>query len=98
MQYLMQLDYQNVCDELLEVDKRLVYTSFLDSSGLIVAESIRGAITNYDHLTVVVLPLGSRKDSVVLASVVGSDLTSIVENMKKLFSSQLSSSPALLEA
>jgi hypothetical protein len=92
-----QLDFQLACEKLLETDKRLMYSGCLDGSGSIIAESIREAITNYEHLTVVVLPINARRNSLVLASVVGSDLISIVENSKKVFSPK-SSIPLILEA
>jgi len=93
----MESDAQSTCERLLDMDKRLMYSGYLDSTGSTLAEAMRDSVSNYDRLTVMVLPLDSKKHTLVLASVVGSDLISIVENAKKLLDSR-SSVPLFLKA
>jgi len=97
MQRLIESEAQSTCDRLLDMDERLMYTGYLNSSGSTMAEAMRNSVSNYDRLTVMVLPLSSRRDSLVLASIVGSDLISIVENVKKFLHSG-SSIPLFLKA
>jgi hypothetical protein len=84
MQTLVAPDAQTTCDELLNLDGKIMYSGFLDESGSMVGEATKDSISSYDRLTVMVLPINSSKSSLVLAAVSGSDLTNIVERAKKL--------------
>ena len=88
MQLLTEVDIQLACDRLLETDERIMYSSYLNGSGSIVGEAMKESITSYDELTIIVLPISPRKDSLVLAIMIGSDLAEIVTKTKTILASR----------
>jgi hypothetical protein len=84
MQLVRQLDPQSICEKLLTLDSKILYSSYLDSAGSIVGEATKSLIGFYDELTVMVLPLHPGKGALVLAAPIGSDLTEIVTKAKSL--------------
>jgi len=91
MQVMNETDPQNVCEKLLNLDDHIMYSSLLNTSGSIVGEAMKQSISNYDRLTIMVLPISFSKNSVVLAAVVGSDVKAIVEKTKGVLTSPVSS-------
>jgi len=84
MQIVREADPQSICDKLLTLDSEILYSSYLDSEGRRLGEAVKRLIGLYDELTVMVLPLHPGKDSLVLASPIGSDLTDITAKAKGL--------------
>ncbi len=84
MQALKEVNAQLICDRLLTVDPKILYSSYLDARGRRKAEATKSLIVLYDELTVMVLPLHPGKDSLVLAAPIESDWTDIVTKAKNL--------------
>ena len=84
LQIVREFDPQWVCEKLLTLDSKILYSSYLDSTGTIAGEAINSLIGFYDELTVMVLPLHPDKGSLVLVTPIGSDLTEIVTKAKNL--------------
>jgi|SRR5579872_612731 len=72
------IDAQSLCEKLLRIDSRIVYSSCLATNGHRAGEAITDLIGEHDELTIIVLPLNHAGDSLVLAVPIGSDLTEIV--------------------
>jgi len=83
MQIVREANPQSMCEKLLAMDSRILYSSYIDSDGQRVSEATKRLIGLYDELTIMVLPLPD-KGTLVLAAPVGSDLTDIVTNAKNL--------------
>ena len=88
MQVLSKNDPQSTCESLLDLDAKIMYSSYLDVSGSILGEAIKNSIVVHNRLTVMVLPVSPGKESIVLATEIGSDLTRIVEKTKGLLASR----------
>ena len=84
MQAVGEVNAQLICDRLLTLDSKILYSSYLDSEGRRIGEATKRAIGLYDELTVMVLPLHPSKDALVLAADTGSDWTEIVTKAKNL--------------
>ena len=86
MEIARELNPQMICDRVLALDSRILYSSYLDSEGRRVGEATEELIEIYGALTVILLPLYRDKGSLVLAVPIGSDLTGIVRKAKQIFS------------
>jgi len=75
---------QSICEKLLTLDSKILYSSYLDSAGSRVGEATKSLIGFYDQLTVMVLPLRPGKGALVLAAPIGSDMIEIVTKAKSL--------------
>jgi hypothetical protein len=84
MQIVSEVRPQSICERLLTLDSKILYSSYLDSHGRRVGEATKSCIGNYDKLTVMLLPLHPSKDALVLAAPIGLDLTDIVTKAKSL--------------
>jgi len=87
MQLTMKTDPQTVCEKLLDVDESIMYSSVLNASGSIAGEAMKQSICNHSNLTIMLLPLPFSNKSVVLATVIGSDIAAIVEKTNGLCAS-----------
>jgi len=83
-QVVKEVDAQSICEKLLALDSKILYSSYLDYNGQSLGEATRRLIGIYDKLTIVILPLLSSKGELVLAVPVGSDLIEIVAKVKSL--------------
>jgi hypothetical protein len=95
MQILNKNDPQSTCESLLDLDAKIMYSSYLDVSGSILGEAIKNAIVVHNRLTVMVLPVSPGKESIVLATEIDTDLTRIVEKTKGLLASRVAASPTI---
>jgi hypothetical protein len=84
MQVLKKVDPQSICESLLNLDSKIMYSSYLDTSGSIAGEAIKASIVNYDKLTITYLPMFSGGESIVLATETNSDLATIMGRTKDL--------------
>jgi hypothetical protein len=82
MQIVRELDPQAICEKLLTMDSRILYSSYLDSAGSRMGEATKNLIGLYDELTIMVLPLHPGKGSLVLAAPVWSDMAEIITKAK----------------
>jgi len=73
-----------MCERILALEPEVLYSSYLSASGSRVAEATRNSITNFEKLTVMVLPLHPNKESLVLATPTRSDLNGIVARAKRI--------------
>jgi len=96
MQLLTEVDVQLACDRLLEIDECVMYSGYLNSTGCLVAEATKLSISNHDKLTIMVLPISTRNDSLVLATLIGSNITEIVGKAKKLLASRAARLPMIV--
>ena len=83
---MRELDPQSVCEKLLDLEPEVLYSSYLNSTGSRIAEATRSSITNFERLTITVLPLHPGKESLVLATPTDSDLHEIVARAKMILS------------
>jgi hypothetical protein len=79
-----EVDAQSMCERLLEMDHRVMYSSFLDARGSIIGEATRNTISNCNFLTIMYVPIGPGKDSLVLATLVGSELSPILQKARRI--------------
>ena len=84
VQIVRELDPQSMCEKLLALDSKILYSSYLDYAGSRVGEATKSLIGFYDKLTVMVLPLRPGKGALVLAAPIGSDMIEIVMKAKSL--------------
>jgi len=84
MQIVREVNPQSICEKLLTLDSKILYSSYLDSEGQRVGEATKSLIGLCDKLTIMVLPLHPGKRAFVLAAPIGSDLTDIVTKAKSL--------------
>ena len=84
MQIVSEVNPQSICEKLLTLDSKILYSSYLNSAGRRVGEATKSLIGLYDELTVMVLPFHPGKDALVLAAPIGSDITEIVTKAKSL--------------
>ena len=84
MQIVREVDPQSICEMLLALDQKILYSSYLDAAGIIAGEATNSLIGFHDELTVMVVPLHPGKGALVLAAPIGSDLTEIVAEAKSL--------------
>jgi hypothetical protein len=85
LRVITEVHPQSICDRLLTLDSKILYSSYLDSGGHRACEATKSLIENYDELTVMVLPVLPGKDALVLATPIGSDLADIVSKARKAF-------------
>jgi hypothetical protein len=85
MQTLDEIDAHSTCKQILGLDDGIYYSSLVDSAGSIVSEAIRDSIVTNDRLSIMILPLKSTNESVVVATSIYSNLAAIVEKTKSLF-------------
>jgi hypothetical protein len=83
MQAAREANPQSICERLLNLDSRILYSSYLDYRGQRIGEAIKSLIGLYDELTVLVLPLHPSEDALVLAAPIDSNLSDIVTKAKK---------------
>ncbi len=88
MQVLQKLDPQSICENLLNLDAKIMYSSYLDVSGSVAGEAIKKSIVNYESLTITLLPISFGGESIVLATETNSDLAAIVKGTKRLLATQ----------
>ncbi len=88
-------DPQSTCESLLDLDAKIMYSSYLDVSGSIMGEAMKNSIVIHNRLAVMVLPVSPGKESIVLATEIDSDLTGIVEKTKGLLASRVAPSRAM---
>ena len=98
MQILKKSDPQSTCENLLDLDAKIMYSSYMDVSGSIVGEAMKNSIAIHDRLTVMVLPISPGKESIVLATETNSDLTEIVEKTKGLLASRAARSRPITQS
>jgi len=84
MQVVRKLDAQSTCERLLNLQPDIVYASYLNATGSRVGEAIKNSIVDFKRLTVIVLPLHRGKETLVLATRIGSDLNEIVATANRL--------------
>jgi hypothetical protein len=84
MQIVREVNPQSICEKLLALDSKILYSSYLDSEGHRLGEPTKNLIVLYDKLTITLLPIHSDKEAFVLAVPIGSDLTGIVRKAKSL--------------
>ena len=82
LQIMREVSRQSMCEKLLTLDSKILYSSYLDSEGRRVGEASKRLIELYDELAVMVLPLHPLKDALVLAVPIGSDLIDIITKAK----------------
>jgi hypothetical protein len=82
LQIVREFDPQSICEKLLTLDSKILYSSYLDEAGSVLGEATKNLIGFYDELTVMMLPLHLGKGALVLAAPLGSDLTEIVTKAK----------------
>lgn len=82
LQIVREFDPQWICEKLLTLDSKILYSSYLDSAGSVLGEATKNLIGFYEELTVMVLPLHPGKGALVLAAPLGSDLTEIATKAK----------------
>ena len=56
MQTVRELNPRLICEKLLSVDSKILYSSYLDSEGRRVGEATKNLIEIYEALTVMILP------------------------------------------
>jgi hypothetical protein len=83
MQVLRKVNPQSTCESILDLDHEIVYSSYVDVSGSIVGEATKVSIASYNRLAIMVIPIPSG-DSLILATVVGSNIAKIVEKARRL--------------
>ncbi len=84
MQIVREVNPQSICEKLLTLDSKILYSSYLDSEGQRVGEATSRLIGLYDKLTIMTLAVSSGKGALVLAAPIGSNLTEIVTKAKSL--------------
>ncbi|MFI5422089.1 MAG: hypothetical protein ACHQ1H_14080 [Nitrososphaerales archaeon] len=78
-----KINPQLLCERLLALDSKILYSSYVNSSDSRVGEAIRSQIGLQVKLTIMVLPVNRGKDSLILAAPIRSDLTEIVAKAKR---------------
>ncbi len=84
LQVMRELDVQSICETLLDLEPEVLYSSYLNASGSRVGEATKSSITNFERLTVMVLPINPSKESLVLAIPINSDLNGILARVKQV--------------
>jgi hypothetical protein len=78
-----KINPQLLCERLLTLDSKILYSSYVNSSDSRVGEAIRSQIGLQEKLTIMVLPVNKGKDSLILAAPIRSNLTEIVAKAKR---------------
>ena len=84
MQIVREGNPQSICEKLLTLDAKILYSSYLESEGQSVGEATNSLIGFYDELTIMSLPVNPGRGALVLAVPIGSDLAEIIMKAKNL--------------
>jgi len=82
MQILAEDNGQAICERVLAADSEIKYSSYVSADGYRLGEAIDESIIDYEKLTLMVLPLGSSCDVLVLAVSPGCNLSKALSRAK----------------